>query len=209
MFSLQKLLGKEDLFFDLLEDSAEESRASVQALIRFVKNPDQVKSLDEFILSRRKEKKIADEISEALCKTFVTALEREDIDALSFALYRIPKTMEKIGERILIAPKLMQGIDLTRQILLLEKATDTVVKMLKELRAGAGLDRIRAENDRLQVVEGEADRLMLELLKDLYTGNHAASQALFLKDVYELLEKVADRCRDAGNIIDQSMLKNS
>src|SRR5215467_4820816 len=99
MFSLQRILGKEDKFFDLLESSAQESRTSVQALIRFIRNPDELKSLDEFILSRRKEKKINDEISEALCTTFVTALEREDIEALSVALYKIPKTVEKIGER--------------------------------------------------------------------------------------------------------------
>ena len=44
-------------------------------------------------MSRRAEKRIADEISEALCKTFVTALEREDIEALSLGLYKIPKTV--------------------------------------------------------------------------------------------------------------------
>ena len=73
MFSLQRLMGKEDKFFDLLEASAQESRSSVQALIRFMKNPDELKTLDEFVMSRRKEKKINDEISEALCTTFVTA----------------------------------------------------------------------------------------------------------------------------------------
>ena len=90
MFSLQRLLGKEDKFFDLLEASAQESRTSVQALVRFVKNPDELKTLDEFVVSRRKEKRINDEISEALCKTFVTALEREDIEAL-FGLVRSRK----------------------------------------------------------------------------------------------------------------------
>ena len=61
MFSLQRLLGKEDKFFNLLEGSAQESRTSVQALIRFMKNQDELKTLDEFILARRKEKKIYDE----------------------------------------------------------------------------------------------------------------------------------------------------
>ena len=30
-----------------------------------------------------------------------------------------------------------------------------------------------------------------------------------LKDLYELLEKVIDRCRDAGNVIFHIVLKNS
>ncbi|MGN6385452.1 MAG: DUF47 domain-containing protein [Verrucomicrobiota bacterium] len=209
MFSLQRLLGKEDKFFDLLEASAQESRSSVQALIRFMQNPDQLKTLDEFILSRRKEKKINDEISQALCSSFVTALEREDIEALSVALYKIPKTVEKIAERILLAPHLYKGVDMTRQMRMLEKATDTVVAMIRQLRSGVNMENIRAGNEQLQVVEGEADKLILELLKDLYSGSHDAIKVVFLKDIFELIEKVFDRCRDAGNVINQIVLKNS
>jgi uncharacterized protein Yka (UPF0111/DUF47 family) len=181
----------------------------VQALIRFIRNPDELKSLDEFILSRRKEKKINDEISEALCITFVTALEREDIEALSVALYKIPKTIQKIGERILLAPQLLKGFEMTRQIMLLEKATDTVVKMIQQLREGVNIEAIKAHNDQLQVVEGEGDKLILELLRTLYSGQHDALKVVFMKDVFELLEKVLDRCRDAGNVINHIVLKNS
>jgi uncharacterized protein len=209
MFSLQRLLGKEDKFFDLLEASAQESRTSVQALIRFMHNPDELKTLDEFVMSRRKEKKINDEISEALCTTFVTALEREDIEALSVALYKIPKTMEKIGERILLAPHLFKGVDLTRQIKMLEKATDTLVTMIQGMRKNVHLEIIRTHNDQLQVLEGEGDKLILEELKRLYSGDFDGIKVIFLKDIFELIEKVFDRCRDAGNVINHIVLKNS
>lgn len=209
MFSLQRLLGREDKFFDLLEASAQESRVSVQALTRFVQNPDQVKTLDEFILSRRKEKRIADEISEALCTTFVTALEREDIEALSVALYRIPKTIEKVAERILLAPHFLKGFDMTRQLKMLEKGSDTVLSMIKELRRGVSLEPIKNQNDQLQVIEGEADKLILELMRDLYSGQYDAIRVVFLKDLFELLEDVFDRCRDAGNVVTHIVLKNS
>ena len=209
MFSLQRLLGKEDKFFTLLEGSAQESRTSVQALIRFMKNQDELKTLDEFILARRNEKRIYDEISEALCTTFVTALEREDIEALSVALYKIPKTMEKIAERILLAPQLFKGVDLTKQLSMLEKSTDTLVTMIKELRRGVHLERIRELNEMLQVVEGEGDNLILAELKVLYSGEHNGTKVVFLKDIFELIEKVYDRCRDAGNVINQIVLKNS
>lgn len=209
MFSLQRLLGKEDKFFDLLEASAQESRTSVQAMIRFLQNPDQVKTLDEFIVSRRKEKRIKDDISEALCTTFVTALEREDIEALSIALYKIPKTVEKIAERILLAPHFLRSIELTKQVRMLEKAADTLVTMIQELRRGVHLEKIRSHNEQLQVVEGEADKIILDQLRDLYSGQHDALKVIFLKDLFEMIEKVFDRCRDAGNVINHIVLKNS
>jgi uncharacterized protein Yka (UPF0111/DUF47 family) len=209
MFSLQKILGKEDKFFTLLEASAEEARNSVRTLRKYLASPDTLKTLDEFILTRRKDKAITTQISEALCTTFVTTLEREDIEALSNALYKIPKTVEKIAERITLGPQHVESIDLSRQMGLLERATDTVVTMIRELRKGVNLERIRTHNDQLQAIEGDADQALLDKLKELYASQGNAIRVVFLKDIFELLEKVADRCRDAGNVINHIVLKNS
>ena len=209
MFSLQKILGKEDKFFTLLEASAEEARNSVRTLRKYLGSPETLKTLDEFILTRRKDKAITAQISEALCTTFVTTLEREDIEALSNALYKIPKTVEKIAERIMLGPQYVQTIDLSRQMGLLENATEMVVTMIRELRKGVNLERIRTHNDQLQAIEGDADNALLDKLKELYASQGNAIRVVFLKDIFELLEKVVDRCRDAGNVINHIVLKNS
>lgn len=209
MFSLRELLSPKDKFFDLLEASAEEARASVQALIHLLENPQHVGSLDAFAASRRKEKQITSEISDAICTTFITTIEREDIEALSQALSKIPKTVEKIGERIVLAPRLLAGVDLSRHAAMLDGATLSVTTMVTAMRKGWNLDDMRAHNAKLQAIEREADRMMVELLKPLYEGNTEPLKALFLKDLFELLEKVIDRCRDAGNVINQIVLKNS
>ena len=59
MFSLQKVFSRDDQFFELLEASAEECRASVQALKRAIASNSRALTLDEFISPRRKEKKIS------------------------------------------------------------------------------------------------------------------------------------------------------
>src|SRR5688572_27704941 len=209
MFSLQKLLGKEDKFFDLLEASAQEACTSTQALKKLTLNPTLANALDDFALSRRKDKAITAEISEALCTTFVTTLEREDIESLSVALYKIPKTVEKIAERIMLAPHFLKGIDLARHLTLLEKGAETVLTMIKELRRGIHLERIRLLNDQLQAIEGEGDKRLLELLGSLFKSQTEVIKTVFLKDIFELMEKVFDRCRDAGNVINHIVLKNS
>jgi uncharacterized protein Yka (UPF0111/DUF47 family) len=210
MFSLQRLLGKEDKFFSLLESSAEEARTSVQALVKLMADLEkQPVSLDEFKYSRRKDKEITSAISVAVYTTFVTALEREDIEDLSNALYKIPKTIVKFTERLLIAPQRIRGIDFSRQISLLERATGVVLEMVKALRGGMNLEKIRDLNDKLQFLEGEADEHMLTLYKDLFGGNYEPVQIILLKDLYELLEKMIDRCRDAGNVVAHIVLKNS
>ena len=209
MFSLQRLLGKEDMFFELLESSAQEARNSVHALVRLSQALDQPVELEEFTRSRRRDKEITGTIRNAIYSTFVTALEREDIESLCNALYRIPKTVEKFGERLLLAPQQVRGVDFSKQVSLLDQATDCVVQMVKSLRRGVNLDEIKTLNDRLQQIESEADDAIMELYRDLFSGKHDAIKVIVLKDLYELLEKVVDRCRDAGNVISHIALKNS
>jgi uncharacterized protein Yka (UPF0111/DUF47 family) len=211
MISLQKLFGKDDRFFDLLEGAAEEARHSVQALGRGLAHVNAPLSMDEFVQSRRAEKKIAQQINEALAETFVTTLEREDIELLSEALYKIPKTVEKFAERFSISASLIQGVDFSRHVQLLEGATDLVLKMVKSLRdVGSGqLDNAKSMNAKLQDLEGRGDQLILEVLEDLWSGRHDTTKVIVLKDLYELLEKIIDRCRDAGKAVTQIVLKNS
>jgi hypothetical protein len=68
---------------------------------------------------------------------------------------------------------------------------------------------MKALNDRMQAIESEADRLILSLYGELFNTEHNASRLLLRKDLFELLEKAIDRCRDAGNVIYAIVLKNS
>src|SRR6516162_10216521 len=158
MFSLQKLLGKEDKFYTLLEASAEEARTSVQALVKLTKEPGKATAADDLAFSRQKDKQITKEIAEAVYTTFVTALEREDIGELSNALYKIPKTVDKFTERLIAGPVSIRKIDFSTQVSLLERATELVLEMVKTLRGGMDLEIIKDLNDKLQYLEGEADK---------------------------------------------------
>jgi len=209
MISLQKIFSKDDEFFELLEASAEECRTSIQALQHILANGSRPITMDEFTASRRKDKQITAQIAELMCRVSVTALEREDIEALSNALYKIPKTVEKFAERYVIAASELKGIDFSKQVKLLKEAIDVVVEMLQELRRRFHMEKMAEQNARLQKIEGEADNLIMELLKELYSRRYDAIKVVILKDLYELLEKVVDRCRDAGNVISHIVLKNT
>ena len=213
MFSLRKLLGKDDKFFDLLEAAAEEARASVdlfsQYLRKLAAGNAAAGSLDEFIQTRRKEKRIRHMVIEELSKTFVTPLEREDIESLSFSLYSIPKQVEKIVERLSIYPGRVPHTAFQRQAELMLQAADAVSFMVKQLRGGTDIEKIREANDRLQYAEGEADKVMLTLLKDLYHGPYEVKELVILQELYEMVEQAVDRCRNAGNIVVQIVLKHS
>jgi uncharacterized protein Yka (UPF0111/DUF47 family) len=98
---------------------------------------------------------------------------------------------------------------LRKQTELIEQGIEALCQMVRQLRGGRNLDKVQEQNARLQQYEGEADKLMLDLLNDLYSGKYEPLQMIIMRDLIELLEKVIDRCRDAGNVIFQIVLKNS
>ena len=209
MFSLQTIFGKGDKLFGLLEASADAARQSTRALITMLGQKSSAPSLDEFRLARRREKEIMGQISQSLVNTFVTALEREDVEALSAALYKIPKTVEKFAERYALFSAQLMDVDYASRAVLLEKASGVIVEMVAQLRRGMKLEEMKALNDRMQAIESEADRLLLDLYKATFTDPKDVGQVLLRKDLFELLEKAIDRCRDAGNVIYAIVLKNS
>ena len=209
MISFQRLLGREDEFCELLEASAKEAVHAVDALKKLLANPGVAPTLHEFAAARATDKKITGEISDKLISTFVTPMEREDIESLAEALYKIPKTVEKFAERYQISLAQIPGADFSRQVKLMDQAVQLVLQMTQALRAGRNLGGIKTLQNELQTLESEADDVLLDMLKRFYEPGFPALQAVILKDLYDLNEKVVDRCRDAGNVISHALLKNA
>jgi len=209
MFSLQTIFGKGDKFYGLLEASAESARLSAKALNELLSTPATQQSLEKFKQARRREKDLFAQISEELVNTFVTVLDREDIEALNGALYKIPKVVEKFAERYTLALGRIGDVDFISRAEMLEQACAVLEQMVRLLRKGMDLDQTKKLNDQLQTIEAEADRLILELYREAYANESDPIRYLVKKDLFEILEKAIDRCRDAGNVIYHIVLKNS
>src|SRR5580698_7447781 len=184
MSAFLRLFGRDDKFYRLLESSATEAQTGAAALVRLVAQLNQGPIdtiLGDIDQSRRKHKRTTQEITEQLFHTFVTPLEREDIEALSTALYKISKNVEKIGERLIICPPGVNMDPIRRQISLLEQGANILVKMVANLRSKGQAELIRDHYERIQAIEGDADRIMNELLRDLYHGQGDARSVVFWK----------------------------
>ncbi|HPA16515.1 MAG TPA: DUF47 family protein [Verrucomicrobiae bacterium] len=209
---LKGLLGHDGKFYDLLEASAMEARESAALLVRLMPalgSPEAEKIVGDLADRRRTLKRLRSRIIQDLCRTFVTPLEREDIEALSSALYRVPKTVQKIAGRLLVCPPEVLHDVALKQVGMLDEASVIVVTLVGSLRKRLHGERIEAACDKLQTIEGDADRLVGDLLASLYQGSTEAKRVIILKDLYELLEKAIDLCRDVGNVVFHVILKYS
>ncbi|MBS0215603.1 MAG: pit accessory protein [Proteobacteria bacterium] len=208
MFSLQTIFGSGKQFFDLLDEAADAAHESTKALYQMLKDPARNPALDAFKLARQRERVASDKINHALVDSFITPIEREDIEALSSALYKIPKQVERFADRYALASHRLGGIDFAPRASMLEQAAGVVVQMVQGLHH-MNLEEMSKLNERLRVLEAEADRLILELHRDIYSGRLDAGEMFLLKEFFEILEKAIDRCREAGVVAYQIVLKNS
>ncbi len=209
---INRLLGRDDQFFRLLEASgnlAKESAGELSQILPKIPAGASAEARNAIALTRKRHKVVSQEITEALCKIFMTPLEPEDIEALNAALYKISKNAEKIAERLAVAPPGVNVEAVGRQLAILGQAAAGVATMVSALRKGAHGEDVKNEYERLQSLEGDADRVMNELLGALYRDTSDARTVVFWKDIYELLEKCIDRCRDAGYVVFHVALKNA
>ncbi len=210
--ALLNFFGRDMRFFDLLETSAAEAKVGAAFLTKLANtlgNGNADTLMADVAQSRRNHKRITIEISEELTKVFMTPIDREDIEKLSNSLYRISKTIEKAAERLTICPPGAKLTSLEKELAAIERASNVVTTLVGQLRHGVTLANIKDAHERVQELESDADKNLLEHLRALYSSEQDARLIIFWKDLYDLMEKCTDRCRDVGNVIFHIALKNS
>ncbi len=209
MFSLQRLLGRPNQFFGLLEQSAQASCDAAGALHTLVSTPTAAPKLDDFIAARRREKALALELEEMLTRIFVTPLEREDIESLSDRLYRIPKTIEKFAERYELTWSKIKDVDFASAAAMLKNATELVREMISGLKAYSELSELKSIDARLDQIEANASDLILESVRRLYASGDDELKVIIAKDLYDILAEAIERCSDIGSVLAHVVLKNT
>ena len=208
MISFQRLLGREDEFFGLLEASAAECVASIAALRAILAAPGERPGLDAFAAARRKDKEITQRLEEMLIDTFVTPIEREDIESLAERLYKIPKVVEKFAERYALVAARVADVRFDGLAEALERAVRLLREMVAALHA-ADISTIKSKQSELRGLARGAEIALAQSLAALYAPGYDALKAIIVKDLFDLLERALDRTREAAAIIAHILLKNS
>ena len=129
MFSLQTIFGQGKQFYALFNEAADAAYDSTKALHAMLKAAERSPSLEPFKHARQRERVASDKISQALVESFIAPFEREDIEAMGSALYKIPKQVERFADRYALAQHRLVNIDFAPRAAMLEQAAEVVVQM--------------------------------------------------------------------------------
>ena len=81
--------------------------------------------------------------------------------------------------------------------------------LFRSLRGRGSVGAAKQQNDILQRIKSDADKLFTNAVVQLYQGHHEPMASLMLRDLYEILDRIFDRARNTSNFILQIMLKHS
>jgi uncharacterized protein len=206
------LLPKETRFYALLNEMAEYA-ARASALLNDLFATPQLEEKHRLAAEIRKLKRQAKEsmieTTERLCLTFITPIDREDLQAVMFSLYKIPKSIDKIATRVLAYKMETLNQDFPRFGQNIANISVPIQQLVKGLEEKRDLTWVKEKYELVHSIESAQDDLMAELLQTLYHGDTDFKQLLFRKDLYAILEKVTDRHRDVANTLLQVVLKLS
>lgn len=213
MFDLfKKMMPREERFFDMFDRHAAQVKAGAATLRKILEGGDQVPTLCAALQSQENEADtIAHEVLLAIRRTFITPFDRSDIQGLITAMDDAIDQMNKTAKAAMLyevrefePPMRAIGDVIVKQSALLAEA----VPLLRTMRTNAArLNKLTEEMARL---EEESDHLHDDGLKNLYHGKGKTDAMAFIvgSQLYEQLEKVADRIEDVANRVNGIVIEH-
>jgi len=202
------LIPREKIFFELLEQESKNVLAGALALDDLVQNYDQLADKRNKIKDiEHQGDNIVHSIYDRLIKTFITPIDREDISKLA-SLY------DDVLDYIYAAVNRLYLYEISSPTEPMRRFTELVVKSVQEIDfAFAIIHKIKAPEVESRIIEvdrleNEADVVLNEAVADLFKTNDAIS-IIKLKEIYELMETITDKCEDVVQVIRDIILEYS
>jgi predicted phosphate transport protein (TIGR00153 family) len=201
------ILPREDHWYDMLEELARLTHAASTALASFKELPaDKVQESVQAI--EHKADDVVRRMEDALARTFVTPLDRED-------LHRLTAELDDIVDLMNLAARAFS-------LYHLERPTPPMVQLMDKLISCTALiaeevPRLRKHEYQLlidggrkvRVIEKEADAIYRQAISDLFSASHPDFRELLRqKEALDDLEAAVDYCDNVADLLANLAVKH-
>jgi len=204
---LQRLLPREEGFFDLFAKQAVNINAGANTLLKMLTHytgvPEQVQIVKAI---EHEGDEITHSIFTKLNQTFITPFDREDIHELCSQLDDIIDLIDAAASRFVLyrVDSIRPGtLDLVK---ILVAACTEVEEAVRSMETPEKALKHCIEINRY---ENDSDRVCRTLIAQLFDEEKDPVQIIKWKEIYEVIETAVDNCEDAANVIEGVILKSA
>lgn len=215
MSVLEWFIPRETKFFVMLKNQSENLLLGAKEFDKFVKNYPNLSLVkkEAYVKSVMDIEHAGDlmihAIVDALNKTFITPIDREDIYRLTSLLDDVLDSINAVTIRIQIFRiKKMDKFILEMTDIILEIVNEVHI-LIKQLGSNhAKHSEMKRYFININKLENEADIIYRNGLATLFKNNHNVVEIIKLKEIYEILETVTDKVEDVGNVVEGIVVKH-
>lgn len=209
-----RLMPKEVKYFEFFNVHADLIAEGGQALIRLVDALIEHQGLveshaNEIDLIERRADEITHNTLAQLHSSFITPFDRDEIHQLVNGMDDILDIIQDVAESISLYD-IQKVPDEARCMAEITgrccACVKDVVKLLHSMENAPNILKLCHEINEL---ESDADRALRESMSKVFREEPDVRQVVKLKEIYELIESVTDRCKDVAGTVESIVLENS
>ncbi len=201
-----RLLPREEVFFDLFNQAAQNILLAARALKELLDDYRDVERRAEAIKAlEEKGDEIIHTIIDRLNRTFVTPLDREDILNLAKQLDNVLDWVEACAARMAIYRIPHATPEAQELAHIIVNICEAIVEGVGSLRR---LDRVDGVVQEINRLENLADRVQRDAIAKLFAEPMDPIDVIKWKEIYESLEEATDQGEDVANALESIRGKN-
>ena len=200
---------EDKMFFTFFQDSAEICKESAK-LYNEVLQTKLTDEKKEKALKYRKKGKLSYKLGlKQLNKSFITPIEREDIQYIAVQLNRINKKIVKACLNLEVYHLTEYTEEMKEQALTLVNATEQLGEIIKKFKKVSDVDDITKSNIAMKELETHGDEIHLKAMSELFSGKFDTLDVIKLRDMYKEIENALDACFNVSDTILSVVLKGA
>ncbi|MDD3435950.1 MAG: DUF47 family protein [Candidatus Gastranaerophilales bacterium] len=141
--------------------------------------------------------------------TFVTPIDREDIQMLAIMLNKITKKISQAFMNLNVYRVSNYTEEMFQQAKTIVKATDELMRSVGLLKTISRITEITTSYESMKEIETLGDDILHRAMDKLFSGEFEAIEVIKLRDIYKVLESALDKCFSVSDVILGIALKNN
>jgi len=200
---------EDKMFFIYFQKSAEICQKSAKLYDEIMHNHFTDESREKALKYKKKGKLSYKAVLEQLSKSFITPIEREDIQTIAVQLNKINKKIIKACLNLEVYRLNNYTPQMKEQALTLVQATEKLGEIVKDFKKVSDLEKITELNVQMKEIESHGDEIYRKGMSELFSGKFEALEVIKLRDIYKEIENAFDACFNVTDTILNVVLKQS
>ncbi len=200
---------KENMFFDKFSEVAvciaEASELLVKISNDFSTLKENVKAIDEMESTCDC---MVHGIYQAVHKSFITPIDREDIHMIAKHLDDIMDAIEDASTRMVVFGLSEMKDEARSMILTINEASKELVALMSGLHNYKKPDAVQENIIKINKLENDCDEFFMNGLTLVFSGNLDMLEAMKWKYIFDYLEKTMDKIEDVANLVEGVVIKH-